>query len=545
MPAKPVQSQNYPAWLENAIFYQVYPQSFYDSNADGIGDLPGIIHKLDYLANIGITALWINPCFESPFQDAGYDISDYYKVAPRYGTNEDLRRLFEEARQRGMRVLLDLVPGHTSIEHPWFKASSRHKRNAYSDWYIWTGSAWEWDVPGYRAVSGLAERDASYLANFFYFQPALNYGFANPDPAKPWQQGVDAPGPSQVRAELRKVMQFWLELGASGFRVDMAGSLVKGDNDHREIKRVWGEIRAWLNRDFPEAVLVSEWSNPTVAIEAGFHMDFLLPFGTPGWGALLRKPYTPGPARDPYGTSFFDRSGRGNIREFLDNYLHHYLPTLGKCLIAFPTGNHDVNTRLSIGRSPEETKLIFLMLLAMPGVPFIYYGDEIGMRTVEGLPSVEGAYDRSGIRTPMQWDASPSAGFSAAPASQFYLALDPDPARPNVASQQSDPDSLLAAVRQLVRLRHEHPALQASADFKPIYAEAGRCPFVFLRTGGGERILAAINPSGQAVEVEMPEALTGNGIAEVLYGQANTVEMRGKRTCLNLPPITGILYKMK
>ena len=144
------------------------------------------------------------------------------------------------------------------------------------------------------------------------------------------------------------------------------------------------------------------------------------------------------------------------------------------------------------------------MLLAMPGVPFIYYGDEIGMRTVEGLPSVEGAYDRSGIRTPMQWDASPSAGFSAAPASQFYLALDPDPARPNVASQQSDPDSLLAAVRQLVRLRHEHPALQASADFKPIYAEAGRCPFVFLRTGGGERILAAINPSGQAVEARGP-----------------------------------------
>jgi glycosidase len=541
--SEPLREEKYPKWLEKAIFYQIYPQSFYDSNADGIGDLPGIIQKLDYLADLGITALWINPCFESPFQDAGYDVSDYYKVAARYGNNEDLRCLFNEARRRGMRVLLDLVPGHTSIEHPWFKASCRHQPNEFSDWYIWTGSAWEWEVPGYRAISGLAERDASYLANFFYFQPALNYGFANPDPSKPWQQSPDASGPRQVRAELREVMRFWLEIGASGFRVDMAGSLVKGDLDQREIKRLWGEMRAWLDQDFPEAVLVSEWSNPTVAIEAGFHMDFLLPFGTPGWGALFRKPYTPGPARDPYGASFFDRSGRGNIREFLDNYLQHYNPTLGKGLIAFPTGNHDVNTRLSIGRNAEDTKLIYLMLMAMPGVPFIYYGDEIGMRTVPGLASVEGAYDRSGIRTPMQWDSTPGAGFSRARQEQFYLPLDPNPDRPNVASQQADPQSLLAAVRSLAHLRLEHPALQASAAFEPVYAEAGRCPFVFLRSGGGERILVAINPSERDVEVELPEALARNLSGEVLYGDGKIVENGSEKLKLRLSPVSGGIFK--
>ena len=237
-------SKHYPAWLETAIFYQIYPQSFYDSNGDGIGDLAGIIAKLDYLQSLGVNALWLNPCFESPFQDAGYDVSDYYKVAPRYGTNQDLADLFAAASQLGMRVLLDLVPGHTSVQHPWFRQSARQTPNEFSDWYIWTDSAWKWEAPGYRLISGYAERDGSYMVNFFYSQPALNYGFAAPDPAQPWQQGVDAPGPRRVRQELKNIMRFWLEMGASGFRVDMAGSLVKGDPDQREISRLWQEMRA-------------------------------------------------------------------------------------------------------------------------------------------------------------------------------------------------------------------------------------------------------------------------------------------------------------
>jgi maltose alpha-D-glucosyltransferase/alpha-amylase len=544
LPPESSKKQTYPLWLEDAIFYQLYPQSFYDSNADGIGDLPGILQKLDYLQSLSVTALWINPCFDSPFQDAGYDVRDYYQVAPRYGTNEDMHALFAEARRRGMHILLDLVPGHTSIDHPWFKASSQPKPNAYSDWYIWTGSAWEWDVPGFRAVSGLADRDASYLTNFFYFQPALNYGFAAPDPSKPWQQSVDAPGPRQVRAEMRNVMRFWLEMGASGFRVDMAHSLVKNDPDFREMKPLWREIRGWLDRDFPEAVLVSEWSNPTVSIDAGFHMDFLLPFGTPGWGALFRKPYTPGSAHDPYGFSFFDRSGHGNIHEFLDNYLQHYTPTRGHGLIAFPTGNHDINPRLSIGRNADDLKLIYLMLLGMPGVPFIYYGDEIGMRTVQGLASKEGAYDRTGIRTPMQWDSTAGAGFSTVHPNQFYLPLDPDPARPNVASQDPHPESLLNHVRRLAALRRQHRALHASADFQPLYAEPGRCPFVFMRTSGTERIIVAVNPSAQPVDVVLEGLYFPTGTASTLYGTVDALSRLDIKWHMRLPPIAGGMYQI-
>src|SRR5512146_2276410 len=216
-----------PEWLEKAIIYEIYPQSFYDTNGDGIGDLPGVIAKLDYVKSLGANAIWLNPCFESPFGDAGYDISDFYKVAPRYGTNEDLRRLFEEAKKRGIRVVLDLVAGHTSVECEWFKQSARHERNEYSDWYIWTPNLFNWGPAGSRHqfIAGMTERVGGYLPNFFPFQPALNYGFANPDPDQPWQQPVDAPGPRAVRAEMRNIMRFWLELGASGFRVDMALSL--------------------------------------------------------------------------------------------------------------------------------------------------------------------------------------------------------------------------------------------------------------------------------------------------------------------------------
>ena len=135
-----------PAWLDTAVFYEIYPQTFYDTNGDGIGDLPGILAKLDYLKSLGVNALWLNPCFDSPFQDAGYDVRDYYKIAARYGTNEDARRLFEQARRLGIRILLDLVPGHTSIEHPWFKASCKHIPNAYTDYYIWNNSAWNWEA---------------------------------------------------------------------------------------------------------------------------------------------------------------------------------------------------------------------------------------------------------------------------------------------------------------------------------------------------------------------------------------------------------------
>jgi len=536
-----------PSWLETAIFYQIYPQSFYDSNGDGVGDIPGIIAKLDYIQSLGVTALWINPCFVSPFQDAGYDVADYYTVAPRYGTNEDLKRLFAEARQRGIRVLLDLVPGHTSIEHPWFKASARHERNPYTDWYIWTDSVWITPPSPLQVVRAYAERNGGYITNFFYSQPALNYGFALPDPAHPWQQPVDAPGPQAVRAEIRNIIKFWLEQGASGFRVDMAGSLVKGDVQSVETARIWREIRAWLDANYPEAALVSEWGYPIQAInQAGFHMDFALTWGMSGALSLFRKAHGDGPRQDPYGWSFFDRMGHGNIREFMDDYLRHYQATRQNGHIALFTGNHDHCPRLGRGRDADDLALIYLFLMTMPGTPFIYYGDEIGMPGIQGLPSKEGGYNRTQLRTPMQWDDSPNAGFSTAPADALYLPVQTEPERPTVAKQESDPNSLLNRVRALIALRKRHPALWASAEFEPLYAEAGRYPLIYRRQSQGETLLVALNPSGRSVEASLPvEICPAPAWPQDVYGISNPWMRRGQgEWMLSLPPVSGGVYSL-
>ena len=531
-----------PAWLEDAIFYQIYPQSYYDSNGDGIGDIPGIIDKLEYIQSLGVTACWLNPCFESPFQDAGYDVADYYKVAPRYGTNADLKRLFDEANKRGIRILLDLVPGHTSIQHPWFKESCKPERNQFTDYYIWTDSAWKWEVPGYKVVSGYAQRNGCYITNFFYSQPALNYGFACPDPSQHWQQPMDAPGPQQVRQELKNIMRYWLEMGASGFRVDMAGWLVKADPGHLGTIKIWKEIRSWLDIEFPDVCLVSEWGKPFLAIPAGFHMDFCLPFGMPGYTALFRKPFDSGPGSDPYGFSFFDSHGHGNIMEFLDDYLKHYQKIHGKGHMALPTGNHDINPRLSIGRTTDELELVFMFLLTMPGVPFIWYGDEIGMRSFDDLISKEGGYNRTGSRTPMQWSNEENAGFSIANPEELYLPIDPSPDRPTVLQQENDPDSLLQCVRRLVAIRKTHPALQASAAFEILFAQPGKYPLVYRRSSNEGAFIIAVNPSSQAVEAELPSL--SSAIPQTIYGSDGVFTNQGGNWHITLPGISGGIYQM-
>lgn len=497
-----------PAWLEDAVFYQIYPQTFRDSDGDGIGDLRGIIEKLPYLHDLGVNALWLNPCFVSPFGDAGYDVADFYRVAPRYGTNDDLRALFAEAKKRGIRVMLDLVAGHTSDQHPWFRESQRHERNRYSDWYIWTDSVWTWTAPGQQVVVGGAERDANYIPNFFHFQPALNYGYAKPDPKAPWQQPVDAPGPQAVRAELKKIMAFWFDLGAAGFRVDMAGSLVKNDPDGAATAALWADFRAWMDREYPDRAMVSEWSQPQVAIPNGFHMDFLLPFAKPGYKALFR----PEGATPP----IFDRSGKTSPRVFLDEFEPLLAATRGKGLIAIPSGNHDTVPRLGNGRDAREVSVALAFLLTMPGVPFIYYGDELGMRARDGLPSMEGGYGRTGCRTPMQWDTSANAGFSTAPAARLYLPVDPAPDRPNVAAALADPHSTLRTARALIALRKAHPALQASGDFATIAAAPKQWPFVFRRSKNGETILVALNPTDRAVTAELAAGAAGRTIIDLL-----------------------------
>jgi glycosidase len=473
-----------PQWLDNAIFYEIYPQSFNDTNADGIGDFQGIIEKLDYICNLGCNALWINPCFKSPFGDAGYDVADFYSVAPRYGTNEDLRRLFDEAHRRDMHVLLDLVPGHTSVEHPWFKESMKAERNEYTDRYVWTDSVWE-EPQGIGCIRGISERDGSCAINFFSNQPALNYGFLNP--TLPWQQPMDAPGPRATLEELKNIMRFWLSMGCDGFRVDMAGSLVKHDIDSRGTIRLWQEIRTFLDAEFPAAAMVSEWGEPDKSLQGGFHMDFLLHFGSSHYNDLFR-------CAEP----FFSQRGKGDVSAFVQKYLENYEKSERKGLICIPSGNHDMD-RLARSIQGDNLKIAFAFLLSMPGAPFIYYGDEIGMRYIENIPSVEGGYGRTGSRSPMQWDSSVNAGFSTAPKEKLYIRQDESADRPTAAAQMADENSLYHEIRRLIAVRQAHTALQSKGEIEFVYAEKDAYPLAYLRSSGEERILVVINPADREV----------------------------------------------
>lgn len=473
-----------PKWLENAIFYEIYPQSFQDSNADGIGDFPGIIERLDYIRELGCNAIWLNPCFQSPFGDAGYDVSDYFRAAPRYGTNEDLKRLFQEAHRRGMHVLLDLVPGHTSVEHPWFRQSMRAGQNPYTDRYVWTDHVWSHPA-GMDCIRGISERPAACVVNFFSHQPALNYGFYQP--TESWQQPVTAPGPRATLQAMEDVIRFWLRMGCDGFRVDMAASLVKNDPESKGTIALWQEVRAFLDREFPEAAMVSEWGEPDKSLAGGFHMDFLLHFGPSYYNDLFR-------CDEP----FFSSRGKGDVSKFVKTYQANYEKTGRKGLICIPSGNHDMD-RLARALHGDELKVAFAFLLSMPGAPFIYYGDEIGMRYVEDLPSVEGGYERTGSRSPMQWDGSLNAGFSAAPEENLYIPLDPAADRPTVQAQTADQASLYHEVKKLINLRQAHKALQSGGKIEFVYAEEKRYPLAYLRCEGEEKLLVILNPSAQTV----------------------------------------------
>jgi glycosidase len=498
---------NYPAWLKQAVFYQIYPQSFYDANGDGIGDIPGIIQKLDYMQWLGINAVWINPCFVSPFRDGGYDVGDYYRVAPRYGTNRGLYRLCREARRRGIKVCLDLVAGHTSIDHPWFKASCRSRRNKYSDRYIWTSSAISDANTELSLIRGYAERDGNYVANCFYFQPALNYGFARPAAGQPWQQPVDAPGPLETRKELIKIMNYWLGHGVDGFRVDMAFSLVKMDPGHKETIKLWQDIGQKLRAHYPDMALISEWGNPEESIAAGFDADFILHFGVDCYTDLMLNQ-----------NCFFRRSGGVNIGDFLKPYLKMAARTKGKGLISVPSGNHDIKRPRADGRTVSDLKVIFSFLLTWPGVPFIYYGDEIGMRYIPGLASKEGGYERTGSRTPMQWGDGPNAGFSIADKERLYLPPDPRRDRPTVERQARDSGSLLNHVRKLIALRKRSPALQADGALIPLSVENNHRHFAYIRQAAGERFLVVLNPSAEPSRVRVNGIKPDNLASQICHG---------------------------
>lgn len=473
-------------WFNTANFYEIYPQTFKDSNNDGIGDLQGIIEKLDYIKEIGFNALWLNPIFDSPFFDAGYDVRDFYKVAPRYGTNEDLYELFNKAHKKGIKVILDLVPGHTSIDHKWFIESCKDEKNEYSDRFIWTNSIWESteDIP---CIRGFYDRNGSVATNFFSIQPALNYGFLKTK--HDYEDEVASPSTLKTMEAMRDVICFYLEKGCDGFRVDMAGWIVKRDDE-----AFTGTIKAWdiilkpVKEKYPDAFFVSEWSSPKDSLRSPFDSDF-----------LLQDPWKPlhiymVRGEDPY----FRKGVNKKAKPFFDFYLDVIKFAFERNkYVSIISGNHDT-VRIKDWLNDEELGLFYIFMYTMPGIPFMYYGDEIGMTYNKDLKSVEGGYHRTGSRTPMQWDDTYQSGFTTS--NTPYITVNDNYQNINVCKQIKDNNSLLNLVKELLKLRKEEKLLENDVQAELI--DDGDV-LHYTRVSDLERLDIYINASMNDVDISL------------------------------------------
>jgi len=475
------------SWLKNAMFYEIFPSSFMDGNGDGFGDFCGITQKLEYIKQTGFNAVCIAPCFESPFTDGGFDIKDFFSPDRRFGTIDEMDAMLAEAKRLGLRVILDLVPTHTSEDNIMFKKSGEAKENTFYHRFIWTDDIWA-NYPDYCLVYGGYQRNGAYLANKFRSLPQLNYGFAKIT-CPTWQRHYKDDECVRTRDWIIGVMRFWLKRGFDGFRICMADELVKNDDNKAATIEVWRYIFAAIRKEFPEAAFISEWGDPEKAISgAGFDADVYLGRKDDGYAYLARR-FSQGA-----NVSFFDKEGKGDVTLFLRDYLRKFIVTKKHGAICFITGNHDL-VRLSKYYSAEELKIIYATILTLPGVPFVYYGDEIGLQYLE-LPSIEGGYERSGSRTPMQWNREKNGGFSVA--DEIYCETDRRFDAPCVEMQIGDEDSLYNAVRGILALRNGNADF-ASGHFEVEYAESGRFPLVYRRGG----FLVSVNPSnlGERVAV--------------------------------------------
>ena len=479
--------------INNSIIYNVYPTSFYDSNGDGVGDLNGIIKKLEYIKQFA-DIVWINPVFKSPFRDGGYDVQDYYAIDEKFGTMEDVRELTEKAHSLGMKVLFDLVVGHTSDQHPWFLKSQKHEKNAYSDYYIWSEDVWA-DC-AYKNISGNSERDGNYLINFFCFQPALNFGFS--EKKLPWQHHYLDEACCKVHEEVIKIIKFWLAKGIDGFRVDMAESIVKDDVEGRYSCEIWRKIFGKVREEYPEAIFVSEWGQPKYAVKNGdYDIDFLTHNFDDGYTNLFRKE----PGANVFsrnGHSFFRKDGQGEAKVFFDYFLDNLEQIKDKGYISVVTGNHDL-PRIGLGRDAEDLKTVFAFVLALPCVPLIYYGDEIGMQ-YEKIKNKDGGYCRTGSRTPMQWSDEKNAGFSDTDG-ELYLPVYDSYKEINVAAQEKEENSLIKEVKKLVEVKRSHPELFACGNDFELVSDG--YPLIFKRTTGKETFVCAVNPSEREYTLDM------------------------------------------
>ena len=607
-----------PEWIRDGVIYQVYPSSYKDSDGNGIGDIRGVISELDYIESLGVRAIWFNPLFVSGWIDGGYDVIDFYRVDPRFGTNNDMVELIEKAHAKGIKVMLDLVAGHTSDKHPWFIQSSQDTNLQYSDYYIWSDrlpdAKAERDLetmlkdPNYmqntigKWMKSEYPRNKFYMKNFYACQPSLNYGYANPDPSRPWEQGVDAPGPKAVRQELKDIIAFWYGKGVDGFRVDMANSLVKNDKDKKEIMNLWREIREWSDKNYPDHVLMAEWGSPKYCLAAGYNIDMDLN----STKAHNRRMYFDRKHQADGGSYFSLNGGQPSVKDLYGNawpedkidskttaaeMIKEYYDYFTDCLestetmgyFATITGNHD-HLRINMGarNTPNQLKVMLTWVLTMP-MPILYYGDEIGMRSLVDLPNVEGANhngkERSGGRTPMQWTSGETAGFSTCSPDKLYLPVctewSPATSYPQyldwkknfeagkvkpiakgeitVESQDKDPESILNWTRELIALRKSSEALWADSKFIPVFNESQPYPMVYLRSNGKETFLIALNPTGTRKSLTLNDEVSSyRSMTEGVKGIVNPVaslgkcsyKRTGKGDVLTLDATSGIIIRL-
>jgi maltose alpha-D-glucosyltransferase/alpha-amylase len=527
-------------WYKDAILYELYVRAFYDSNGDGQGDLPGVIAKLDYLRALGVDCIWLLPIYPSPLKDDGYDIADYYGVIPEYGKTGDFQTFIEEAHARGIRIIADLVLNHTSDQHPWFQKARSDPKSPYRDYYVWSDtdqkykdtriifldtedSNWTWD-----------ERAGQYFWHRFYSsQPDLNYD--NPE----------------VRREMKNVMKFWLDMGIDGFRADAVPYLFEREGTNcenlPETHAYLKELRRFMDDNYPNRILLCEanqWPEdlrPYFGNGDEFHMGFHFPIMPRIFMALRREDISPivwilnrtPPIPEATQWCTFLRNHDELTLEMVTEeerqwMWQEYAPEPRMRL------NLGIRRRLAplLDNDRRKIELANSLLFTLPGSPVLYYGDEIGMGDNIWLP------DRDGVRTPMQWENSPNAGFSEAQPDDLYspvIAEEPfGPDRVNVSDQRSDPRSLWNVMRHMIAVRKAHPVF-GRGSFVWVDCK-NQAVAAYQRLYSGDRLLVINNLSSskQTVSIPLPD-ITSLKPVELLTGE-KLPPTHGDQLSLSLEP---------
>lgn len=517
---------NSAAWYKSAIFMELNVRAYKDANGDGWGDLAGLTSKLDYIKDLGVDALWLLPIFPSPLRDDGYDVSDYCSIYPGYGSLEDFGRLISESHARGLKILVEIIPNHTSDQHPWFQASrdpSHPAHQRYKDWYVWSDSDQKYAEA--RIIFLDTEksnwsfdplRGQYYWHRFYASQPDLNYD--NP----------------QVQQAMLDVVRFWLEKGVDGLRVDAPPYLFEREGTncenlpetHAFLKR----MRAFVDDFRPGTLLLSEanqWPEDVVAYFGTgdeMHMNFHFPLMPRLFMALARGDRTPIvqilertpplPEGCQWGTFLrcHDELTLEMVtpeeRQFMWDF---YAPDPRQRL------NLGIRRRLAplMENDPRRILLLHSLLLTLGGSPFLYYGDEIGMGDNIAL------FDRNGLRTPMQWDDSPNGGFSSAPSEKLFAPPISDSvfgyAQVNAARQLADPHSLLNRLRHMIAVRKQHP-LFGWGDFAwRDFSYQPETVAAYQRAYNGKRVVALNNLTAQPAQGWIPE--TAAAFEDLLTGE--------------------------